>query len=370
MGVSYYNQSNSNMQSYFLNELKRDRLFGKEITNVVESKYSKKDFRLAHHSKKNPLSQRGISEDLTKRNASQVCRTSRNLELPAKPNLTVCESVRKTEPVAETQDPQMVPEYFDECMRFMLEREKFLPAVAGYMNSSKDLNESMRVVLLDWLLDIHHRLKMFPSTLFLTVSLIDRYLASHEISRAKLQLVGATALFMAAKYEETYEVPELAEMVRLCAKVYDKDEFLLMEAAILKHLDFDLIHDSSFKFLEPLARLEGMEKKHFYLARYILELSLFDLKSYKHKPSMLAAAAIYLTNKLKKKTRAWSPALEKQVGYTEQDIRPCAKELLLALEKAATDPLLKSIKKKFASSSFCEVSKLRFEKKETDRKAP
>ena len=62
----------------------------------------------------------------------------------------------------------------------------------------------MRVVLLDWLLDIHHRLKMFPNTLFLTISLIDRYLSSHEVSRAKLQLVGATSLFIAAKFEETY----------------------------------------------------------------------------------------------------------------------------------------------------------------------
>jgi hypothetical protein len=58
----------------------------------------------------------------------------------------------------------------------------------------------MRNVLLDWLLDIHYRLKMFPSTLFITVSVIDRYLKDNDINKSKLQLVGATALFMAAKY--------------------------------------------------------------------------------------------------------------------------------------------------------------------------
>jgi cyclin B len=68
------------------------------------------------------------------------------------------------------------------------------------LNQSKDLNESMRNVLLDWLLDIHYRLKMFPSTLFITVSVIDRYLKDNDINKSKLQLVGATALFMAAKY--------------------------------------------------------------------------------------------------------------------------------------------------------------------------
>lgn len=196
------------MQNFFLNEFKKERLFGKEITNVAESKHSRKDYRLNHHSKKNPLSQRGISEDFTKRNASQACKTSRNIEPPAKPNLTANESVKKAEPAAEVpHDPQAVPEFFDDCLKFMLEKEKFTPSFATYMATSKDLNESMRVVLLDWLLDIHFRLKMFPSTLFITVALIDRYLAGNEINRSKLQLVGAAALFIAAKYEETYEVP-------------------------------------------------------------------------------------------------------------------------------------------------------------------
>lgn len=157
-------------------------------------------------------------------------------------------------------------------------------------------------------------------------------------------------------------------MIRLCAKVYTKSEFLEMETAILKYVDFDLIYDSSYKFLEPLAKVDEMEKKHYFLARYILELSLFDLKCYKYKPSTLASASIYLANKLKKKAKAWGAALEKQTGYSEQEIRPCAKDLLLILEKAATDSLLKSIKKKFSSSSFCEVSKLKFEKKDAERK--
>jgi hypothetical protein len=85
------------MQSSYLNELKRDRLFGKEITNVVDSKYQRKDFRLNHHSKKNPLSQRGLSEDFTRRNASQVCKTSRNiLDHPIKQNSTVIDKIEKT----------------------------------------------------------------------------------------------------------------------------------------------------------------------------------------------------------------------------------------------------------------------------------
>lgn len=126
-----------------------------------------------------------------------------------------------------------------------------------------------------------------------------------------------------------------------------------MEAGILKYLDFDLIVDSSHKFLEPLSKMDSMEKKYFCLSRYILELSLFELKSYKYKPSLLASSSIYLTNKLKKKSRAWSTILEKQTGYSEQELKPCAKELLIILERASVDPMLKSIKKKFSSANYC-----------------
>lgn len=107
----------------------------------------------------------------------------------------------------------------------------------------------MRMILYDWLVDVHLKLRMFPQTLFITCNLIDRYLSKKEINRSRLQLLGATCLFIAAKYEETYEVPELADFVNLCAKAFSKEDFTEMEAQVLKVLDFELIVDSSLRFL-------------------------------------------------------------------------------------------------------------------------
>ena len=39
-----------------------------------------------------------------------------------------------------------------------------------------------------------------PETLYLAVHLVDRYLEREQTTRSRLQLVGATALFLAAKY--------------------------------------------------------------------------------------------------------------------------------------------------------------------------
>jgi len=83
-----------------------------------------------------------------------------------------------------------------------------------YMSKQVDVNEKMRTILIDWLLEVHLKFKLLPETLFLSVSIIDRFLTLKCVAREQLQLVGVTAMFIACKYEEIYP-PEVrcAEMV-------------------------------------------------------------------------------------------------------------------------------------------------------------
>ena len=107
----------------------------------------------------------------------------------------------------------------------------------------------MRVFLLDWLVDIHLKFKMFPETLFITTAIIDKYLSLKYIKKSELQLLGSAALYIAAKYQETYNVPEAKELIKISARIFTKEELLKMEADILKALDFSLIFNTSFHFL-------------------------------------------------------------------------------------------------------------------------
>lgn len=58
----------------------------------------------------------------------------------------------------------------------------------------------MRTVLLNWLIDVHLKYKLQAETLFITAGLIDAYLNVTVVHRTELQLVGLTALWIAAKY--------------------------------------------------------------------------------------------------------------------------------------------------------------------------
>lgn len=44
----------------------------------------------------------------------------------------------------------------------------------------------MRAILVDWLIDVHAKFKLKDETLYITISLIDRYLAKAQVTRMRL----------------------------------------------------------------------------------------------------------------------------------------------------------------------------------------
>lgn len=73
-----------------------------------------------------------------------------------------------------------------------------------YMKRQSQVNENIRAVLVDWLIDVHAKFKLLSETLFIAVNMIDRILSVSHVDRDNMQLLGVTALFIAAKYEEIY----------------------------------------------------------------------------------------------------------------------------------------------------------------------
>lgn len=76
----------------------------------------------------------------------------------------------------DMSDPQAIAEYAEEVFRHMLSTEKQTMASTGYLVKQTDINEKMRAILIDWLIEVHLKFKLLPETLFLTVNLIDRFL--------------------------------------------------------------------------------------------------------------------------------------------------------------------------------------------------
>ena len=138
--------------------------------------------------------------------------------------------------VNDLKDPQLCSEYAAEIFNWLRTTESEPGnnncVASTYMTKQEDINEKMRSILIDWLVEVHLKFKLVPESLYLTVNLIDRYLDKEQVNRQKLQLVGVTAMLIACKYEEIYP-PIVRDFVYITDNAYTKEEILEMERKML-----------------------------------------------------------------------------------------------------------------------------------------
>lgn len=217
----------------------------------------------------------------------------------------------------------------------------------------------MRAILIDWLIDVHLKFKLAPETLFLAVSLLDRFLSKHQVQREKFQLLGISCLFLASKYEDIYP-PDLKECLFVTENSYSKDEFLKLEGEILTAANFQIKNPTPLVFLERFHRILGADRRMYCLARYLIELALIDFKFLRYLPSNIAVSALYLAGKVLKKP-FWSEALCKESRMKEEEVRLCAKELCFSLQNAS-DSILQGVRRKYSSQEYDGIAKIQLDR--------
>jgi len=220
----------------------------------------------------------------------------------------------------------------------------------------------MRAVLVDWLVDLQQQFKLLQETLFLAVSIIDRYLthAGQHIHHTQLQLVGVAAMFIAAKLEEIYS-PEIADFVYITDDAYTKKEIRHMERTIINTLQFDLYPPISLSFLRRFSKAGYADYTQHNIAKYILEQSLLDYTLVSSSASMKAAAALYLSLLITKNSdhvSAWNKNLQYYSSYSSHDLLPTVSMLAKMMDKAVANTKLQAVRNKYSSSKFLHVAQL------------
>ncbi|KIW64159.1 hypothetical protein, variant [Phialophora macrospora] len=241
------------------------------------------------------------------------------------------EATRSPEEVEdESYDTSMVAEYGEEIFEYMKHLEiKMLPN-AHYMDNQHEIQWSMRSVLMDWLVQVHLRFNLLPETLFLTVNYIDRFLSCKVVSLGKLQLVGATAIFIAAKYEEI-NCPSVQEIVYMVDGGYSMDEILKAERFMLTMLQFELGWPGPMSFLRRISKADDYDLETRTLAKYFLEVTLMDERFIGSPPSFTAAASHCLARIMLRKG-TWTPHHVYYSGYTYSQLKPLVNLLLECCE--------------------------------------
>jgi len=261
-------------------------------------------------------------------------------------------------------------EYIDSIFTYLKQFEnenQYLYTRRNYMKESQyDINEKMRAILLDWLVEVHLKFKLQQETFFLTINLIDRYLERRTIQRTKLQLVGITAMFIACKYEEIY-APEVKDFVFITDKAYTNEEVLLMESDILSSVSFNVTVPSSLRFIELYNFYIGFDETVFCFMLYLLDLSVVDYRMIKYKSSLIAASVVYVSMKLlHKENIVRNTKIEDDIiwlyrlsEYSEEEIKVCAKDVCLIYDYSDKTGLA-AVKKKYSLIKYKEVARIKF----------
>ena len=268
--------------------------------------------------------------------------------------------------ISKIPDNVQIPkEYMNKIYLNLLKEEEAGVAPKArynYMKEQKEINQQMRSILIDWLIDVHYKFGFTDETLFMTVSIIDRYLSVNQISRLKLQLLGITALLIACKHEEI-DLPKIGDFTYITDNAYVKDEVIQMENDVLKVLNFSLLYPSPIKFYEYLSVNFGFDKKMHLMGKYLMESFLVDIKHIKYKPSIISSACIYIVMKFFKKknyqesydNKFYSLITDENAKYTEHDVKDCAKDICLFVDNISKTKFL-SCQKKYAKPELEKVS--------------
>ncbi|XP_055436553.1 G1/S-specific cyclin-D1 isoform X2 [Bubalus kerabau] len=184
----------------------------------------------------------------------------------------------------------------DRVLRAMLKAEETCaPSVSYFKCVQKEILPSMRKIVATWMLEVCEEQKCEEEVFPLAMNYLDRFLSLEPVKKSRLQLLGATCMFVASKMKET--IPLTAE--KLCIYTDNSirpDELLHMELVLVNKLKWNLAamtpHDFIEHFLSKMPVAEENKqiiRKH---AQTFVALCATDVKFISNPPSMVAAGSV------------------------------------------------------------------------------
>ena len=197
----------------------------------------------------------------------------------------------------DVENPQMATDYVNEIYCYMRQLEREQSIRPSYLDDQGKvaIKPKMRNLLVDWMVEVHAQFSLLQETLYLAVAILDRYLQAKAgaITTKQLQLVGVSAMLLAAKYEEMYP-PEIGDFVYITDQAYTEAQIRKMEIAIFATLDFDLGRPLPLNFLRRNSKAGFVDATVHTLAKYVMELTLVEYKLCHVAPSLLAGKILVI----------------------------------------------------------------------------
>lgn len=253
-------------------------------------------------------------------------------------------------------DPNLCSEYVKDIYTYLRQLEEEQSVRPKYL-LGREVTGNMRAILIDWLVQVQMKFRLLQETMYMTVSIIDRFMQNNCVPKKMLQLVGVTAMFIASKYEEMYP-PEIGDFAFVTNNTYTKHQIRQMEMKILRVLNFSLGRPLPLHFLRRASKIGEVDVEQHTLAKYLMELTMLDYDMVHFAPSQIAAGAFCLALKILDNGE-WTPTLQHYLSYTEDSLLPVMQHMaknIVMVNQGLTKHM--TIKNKYATSKHAKISTL------------
>ena len=248
-------------------------------------------------------------------------------------------------------------EYLEEIYTNLILDEKYskLKIRNNYMKQQNDINEEMRAILVDWIIEVHNRFHFKRKTLFQTILIIDLYLSLRVIQKSRFQLLGIACLLISVKENEIFN-PRLEEFVNITDNAYTKTELLNMEIHVLQTLNFDILFPTSEEFYDILSKFFNFNRVQHHLGEYFIDSSLVEYNMLKYNASIIAIACAYIVMKFYN-IKGYKDLYSCKINgnSSKKIIKECARDLCYLVKKLSKSSL-RSTKDKYSSEEYDEVA--------------
>ncbi|XP_034782744.2 cyclin-F-like [Acipenser ruthenus] len=196
----------------------------------------------------------------------------------------------------------------------------------GMFTLQKGMNDTMRYILVDWLVEVTTMKDFSSLSLHVTVGCVDRYLLLRSVPKARLQLLGIACMVICTRYTSK-EILTIREAVWLTDNTYKYEDLVRMMGEVISALEGKIRTPTLLDYGEVLLSLSPLDRRSENLLHYICELSLLYTSLSQYSPARLAAAALLLTRILHRHANPWPSHLSECTGYSLQDLVDCVLSL-------------------------------------------
>ncbi|XP_055754658.1 cyclin-F isoform X2 [Salvelinus fontinalis] len=223
------------------------------------------------------------------------------------------------------------------------------------------INDTMRYILVDWLVEVTTMKDFSSLTLHVTVGCVDRYLALRSVPKARLQLLGIACMVVCTRYISK-DILTIREAVWLTDNTYKYEDLVRMMGEVISVLEGKIRTPTLLDYGQVLLSLLPLEQLSVHLFSYLCELTLLYSALTTYSSAHLANAILLLTRALHHYVPIWPIQLAEYTGFSKQDLVPCAVLLYVKcfskdVPKDYRQMSLTGVKQRFEDEAYQHISK-------------